>query len=303
MADWLLLRLPREETGLATWLVVDARGTPSSPPQSGPLALAAARTPGRRVCVLISGADVLLAEPDVPVKAGAKLQQLVPYALEEQLAEDIEELHFALGKRSSESPRVPVAVVARALLDQWLATLRAAGIEPDAMYADSELLPENPGQSVALLEADAVSVRPPGGTTVTLPVDALAEALEIARAGAESSATGGRGLILYTGAPEWQQHSAQVEAARPYFDGIKVQLLAGGPLALYAQQLPSTAAINLLQGPYAPVSSRGVGLKAWRVAAILLGALIGLHVIGKAAELQVLKRHERQLYASIHDTF
>jgi general secretion pathway protein L len=248
---------------------------------------------------------VLLAEPEVPLKAGVKLQQLVPYALEEHLADDIEDLHFALGRRAPESTRVPVAVVAKALLDQWLAELRAAGIEPDAVYADSELLPQNPGQAVALLEADTISVRPPGGTPVTLPADALGEALEIARSGAdaEASATGGRGLILYTGAAEWHQHSAQVEAARPHFDGIKVQLLASGPLALFAQQLPATAAINLLQGPYAPVSARGVGLQAWRVAAMLLGCLIALHVVGKAAELQFLKRHERQLDASIRETF
>jgi general secretion pathway protein L len=303
MADWLLLRLPRADAELATWLVVDARGAPISPPQSGPLGLAAARAPGRRVCLLVGGAEVLLAEPEVPVKAGAKLPQLVPYALEEHLAEDIEDLHFALGKRSGESSRIPVAVVARALLDGWLAELRGAGIEPDAVYADSELLPENPGQAVALLEGDMVSVRPPGGTPVTLPADALGEALEIARSGAESSGTGARGLILYTGAAEWQQHSAQVEAARPHFDGIRVQLLAGGPLALFAQQLPSAAAINLLQGSYAPVSSRGAGFMAWRVAAILLASLIGLHVVGKAAELHVLKRHERQVDASIRDTF
>jgi general secretion pathway protein L len=303
MADWLLLRLPHAGTELATWLVVDARGAPLSPPQSGPLALAAARVPGRRVCVLVSGADVLLADPEVPIRAGAKLQQLVPYALEEQLAEDIEELHFAVGKRAAESTRVPVAVVTRALLDEWLSTVRGAGIEPDAVYADSELLPHNPGQAVALLEADTVCVRPPGGAPVTLPIDALPEALEIVRGGAELSGTGGRGLILYTGPAEWHQHSAQVEAARPHFDGIKVQLLAGGPLALFAQQLPSTDAINLLQGAYAPVSSRGVGFKAWRVAAILLAGLIGLHVVGKAAELQLLKRHERQLDASIRDTF
>jgi general secretion pathway protein L len=303
MSDWLLLRLPHADTELATWLVVDARGAPLSPPQSGPLALAAARAPGRRVCVLVGAAEVMLAEPEVPVKAGAKLQQLVPYALEEHLADDIEDLHFAIGKRSGESTRVPVAVVARALLDGWLAELRGAGIEPDAIYADSELLPQNPGQAVALLEADTVSVRPPRGTPVTLPADALGEALEIARAGGEPSGTGGRGLILYTGAAEWHQHSAQVEEARPHFDGIKVQLLTGGPLALFAHQLPSAAAINLLQGPYAPVSSRGVGFKAWRVAAILLASLIGLHVVGKAAELQFLKRHERQIDASIRDTF
>jgi general secretion pathway protein L len=303
MAEWLLLRLPRSSEDPATWLVTDAQGVPAGPPQSGPLALAAARIAGRRVCVVVPGAEVLLAEPEVPVKAGAKLQQLIPYALEEHLADDIEDLHFAIGKRGADSLRTPVAVVARSLLDDWLATLRAAGIEPEALYADSDLLPQNPGQAVALLEEEAVFVRPPGGSPVTLPADALAEALEIAQSGADTTATGARGLILYTGAAEWQRHSGLVEAARPHFDGIKVQLLTGGPLALFAQQLPHTSAINLLQGTYAPNAARATGLRAWRVAAMLLGALLLLHVAGKAAELSVLKKREHQLDASIRDTF
>jgi general secretion pathway protein L len=302
MSDWLLLRLPRTSEQAATWLVVDARGAPTGPPQSGPLSLAVPRAAGRRVCVLAPGADVLLAAPDVPHKAGARLQQLVPYALEEDLAENIDELHFAIGKRTADSLNTPVAVVARALLDEWLATLRAAGLEPEALYADSDLLPVNPGQAVALLEEDVVSVRPPGGSPVTLPADALGEALEIAQSGADASA-GARGLILYTGAAEWQRHSAQVEAARPRFDGIKVQLLTGGPLALFAQQLPAGTATNLLQGSYAPTATRAVGLKAWRLAAMLLAGLVALHVAGKTVELQVLKKRERQVDTSIRETF
>src|ERR1700756_2161412 len=124
MADWLLLRLPRVPDEPATWLVVDARGTPVGPPQGGPLTLAAARTAGRRVCVLVPGTDVLLAEPEGPVKAGLKLQQLVTHPLEEHLADDIDQLQSAIGKRASDSPRARVAVVARALLDEWLTTLR-----------------------------------------------------------------------------------------------------------------------------------------------------------------------------------
>jgi len=303
MSDWLLLRLPRTPDQPASWLVTDARGAPSGPPQSGPLSLAVPRAAGRRVCVLVPGADVLLAEPDVPVKAGAKLQQLVPYALEEHLAEDIDDLHFSIGRRTSDSgARAPVAVVARALLDDWLTTLRAAGLEADVVYADSDLLPKNPGQAVALLEEDAVFVRPPGGSPVTLPADALGQALEIDQAGADAT-TGGRGLILYTGAAEWQRHSPQIEAARPHFDGIKVQLLTGGPLALFAQQLVDGNPINLLQGSYAPTSSRAVGFRAWRVAAMLLGCLIALHVFGKAAELTVLKKREHQVDVSIRDTY
>jgi general secretion pathway protein L len=300
MADWLLIRLPRVPGGNASWLIADSRGAASGAPQEGPLSLAAPRAAGRRVCVLVPGADVLLTETEVPVKAGARLAQLVPYALEEQLADDIEQLHFAIGRRAGDSSPAPVAVVARSLLQEWLTTLRAAGIEPAMIYADSDLLPENPGQAVALLEEDAVVVRPPGGAPVTLPAAALGEALDIALAGADG---GGRGLILYTGAAEWQLHSAQVEAARANFDGIKVQLLTGGPLALFAQQLSSVAPINLLQGSYQPTSSHAAGLRAWRVAAMLLAGLIALHVVGKAWQLHSLHSKEHQVDASIRDTF
>ena len=302
MAEWLLLRLPRVRGEIATWLVVDARGVPVGPPQGGPLTLAAPRAAARRVCVLVPGTDVLLAEPEVPAKAGLKLQQLVPYALEEQLADDIEDLHFAIGRRGADSTRAPVAVVARALLDEWLGALRSSGIAPEELYADSELLPENPGHAVLLLEEDAVYVRPPGGSPVTLPCDALAEALEIARSGGADSGSA-RGLILYTGAAEWQRHSAQVEAARAHFDGVRIQLLTDGPLPLLAQQLPLATPINLLQGGYAPTATRAVGLRAWRIAAMLLVSLLALHIAGKVGELEVLKSRERQVDASIRDTF
>jgi general secretion pathway protein L len=314
MADWLLLRLPRTPQEPASWLIASPAGAPLTTTHSGPLAAAAAPAATRRVCVLVPGTDVALAEPEIPVRSGVKVQQLVPYALEEQLAEDIDALHFAIGKRAADATRTPVAVVARTLMDAWLAELRAAGIEPECLYADSELLPQNPGQAVALLEEDAVWVRAPGAPPVCLPIDALGEALEIAAATAaggesaqphatprEDAAT--RGLILYSASAEWQRHSPEVEAARGRFVSLKVQLLGDGPLALFAQQLPSTAAINLLQGTYTPARSRTLGLSAWRVAALLLVALVALHVIGKTVELRALKSKERQVDASISDTF
>jgi len=305
MADWLLIRMPRSPELPATWLVVDSRGNPSGPPQSGPLSLAAPRAVNRRICVLVPGTDVLLTEPDVPMKAGTKLQQVVPYALEEQLADDIDDLHFAIGKRATDSAKTPVAVIRRALMDEWLTSLKSSGLDPESMYADSDLLPQNPGQAVALLEEDVVVVRPPLGAPVTLPVEALGEALEIAQqqASPELAATGVRGLVLYTGAAEWHQQSAKIESLRERFDGIKIQLLSAGPLALFGQQLPVAAPINLLQGPYAPTTARTVGWKSWKVAAILLASLIGLHVAGKAAELTTLKKSEHTLDLSIGDTF
>ena len=308
MADWLLIRLSRETAAPVSFLVADSAGRIVSTAQRGVLAQAAALAPGRRVCVLVPGADVLLTEVDVPVKSGARVQQVVPFALEEQLAEDIDQLHFAVGRRAGDSVRTPVAVVSRALMGEWLAALGGAGITAEAMYADSNLIPANPGQAVALLEGDGATVRPVGGSPVTMPVDALAEALELVRPAPDAMVASERtasGLVLYTGAPEWHQRSREVEAVRERFDGIKVQLLTDGPLALFAQQLPTatTGAINLLQGPYAPATALNSGWRAWRLAAALLVALVALHAAGSAAELIALSRTEHRLDGAIAETF
>jgi hypothetical protein len=293
MADWLLLRLPRDRQAQASWILADARGNALSAPQSGPLEQAAQRATGRHVCVLVPGEDVLLAEPELPVKAGAKLQQIVPYALEEQLAEDIDDLHFAIGKRAASSAVTPVAVVALSLMDEWTSTLKAAGLAPESMYVDSDLLPHNPGHAVALLEDDIVTVRAPVGATFSMPADALTEALQLVRPAAEpSEGTTGRGLILYTGAAEWQEHSPNVESIRDQFDGIKVQLLTSGPLSLLSQQLPTAKPINLLQGRYAPQSTHTVG---WRHGASPPCCWRGssLHVAGKGPSLHAQRAEKR----------
>ncbi|HUN25358.1 MAG TPA: type II secretion system protein GspL [Steroidobacteraceae bacterium] len=309
MAEWLLIRLPREPHTAAAWLVCDGAGRVVAPQQHGPLAQAAALGAARRVCAIVPSEDVLITAVEVPLKSGMKVQQIVPYALEEQLAEDIESLHFAVGKHPLPGGRTPVAVVTRSLMSEWLGALRAAGLSADALYAASDLIPANPGQAVALLEQDSAVVRPAGGLPLTLPLSALGEALElISPAPGEMTAPAdrsGSGLVLYTGAAEWHQCSQEVEARRERFDGIKVQLLAEGSLALLAQRVPAAAleAINLLQGPYGETSSLAGSWKAWRLAAALLGALIVLHAAGGAAELYSLQRSERTLDAAIDDTF
>ncbi|HEY2590473.1 MAG TPA: type II secretion system protein GspL [Steroidobacteraceae bacterium] len=310
MADWLLIRLARKAAAPASWLVTDGAGRIVFREQHGALPEAAGLAPGRRVCALVPAGDVVLTEADVPVKSGIKAQQVVPFALEEQLATDVESLHFALGRRAVDSARMPVAVISRALLEGWLAELAAAGLKPEAVFAESELAPINPGQAVAVLEGDDAIVRPPGALPVTMPIDALADALHLARPAGEAviaaEPPGGGGLVLYTGPAEWHQHQRIVESLRDRFDGIKVQLLTEGPLPLYAQRLAAAVsgeAINLQQGAYAPASSLGSGWRVWRVAAILLVALVALHAAGSATALMSLTRAERAVNVAIEQTF
>jgi general secretion pathway protein L len=318
MADWLLIRIGNDP-GTVDYLAADGAGRIVETLRTGSLAEAAQHKAGRRICVLGPASDVLLTDAEVPVKSGTRYQQIVPFALEEQLAEDIESLHFAVGKRVGDASRIPVAVVSRALIDGWLNHLRDAGIVPDCLYADSSLVPENPGQAVLVLSGDSVILRATDKPPVTLPLTALAEALELLRPAAAPAAVtepavadlsrsavagfGGNGLVVYAGEAEWQQYGATIEAVRGEFERLSVQLLPDGPLGLFAQSLPGTSAINLLQGTYAPASPLAGGFKAWRIAAAMLVGLLVLHGIGSAAQLMMLKRAERRLDDSIGETF
>jgi len=51
---------------------------------------------GRRVLLIIPNEDVVLTSVKIPSKNKKQLLQAIPFALEENLAEDIEDLHFSI---------------------------------------------------------------------------------------------------------------------------------------------------------------------------------------------------------------
>src|SRR5581483_1760625 len=72
------------------------------------------------------------------------------YALEEQLAEDLETLHFALGPRQGAS-RYPVAIVSRARMAEWTGALAAVGLHPQALVPEQLALPSSDDGHIHLL--------------------------------------------------------------------------------------------------------------------------------------------------------
>jgi len=295
MAEWLLLRLDRSFEEHVSWMPADGRGQPQGAPQSGTLRQAAGEAAGRRLAVIVPGSDVLTTEVELPVKAGVRLQQVVPYALEEQLAADIETLHFAVGARDETSGRTSVAVVTRALMDQWLGALSAAGLSAEVLCTEASLLPDNPGHVVMMLEGDTLWIRRAGQSTLTLPASDLAAVLG-ASLGADMH---GENLICYVSPEDWQRRSSEVEALRARCASLKVQLLNFGPLPLFAPQLSSGHFLNLLCAEYAPRVSFGSGWHRWRLAATLAGVLFAVHVGGLALQLHEQHRTEQALDSAI----
>ncbi|HEV7606156.1 MAG TPA: type II secretion system protein GspL [Steroidobacteraceae bacterium] len=305
MTESLIIHL--RDGAAPQWMVCNDDGHVVVNAVSGELAQATAMSTGRRVAVILPASEVLATDSDAPAKGAAKLAQVIPFALEERVADEIENLHFAIGDRDAVSGRVPVAVIARSLIDARLAELRAAGLDPQAIYSESTLLPAMPGQMIALLDGDTLTLRTADAPPLVLPALSIGDAFEMALS-MQSSAVAGLepaplGLLLYAGHDEWQAHQSAVEAFRERFTGMKVQLLPSGPLSVLAPAAASGDAVNLLQGALAVTSSLEVGWRSWRVAAVLAASLLCLHLGARGVELNRLRKTEASLDAGIQQAF
>lgn len=283
----------------AEWLLFDPSGARHSEVQTGLLADAAGLAAGRKAIVIVPGTDVLLAEPVLPMKSGAKLLQVLPFALEEQLASDVEDMHFAVGKREG-SPGTPVAAVAVDLMDRWQASLRGAGIHAEAIYAESGLLPVTADGVTLMIDSTRVYVRRHNGSGAVLDVEPLIEAVQLALASGEAAR---ENVTIYLTDDVYERDRDLFEGLREFTASLQLKLLPNGPLQLFAAAAVNGSAINLLQGPYATKTKLNISFQPWRYAAVLAGAFLALHLGLKTWQYFDLQDTEAQLDRQIMEVF
>ena len=306
MPHSLLLRLPPAGQEETEWLTLDETGAPTPTRQRGSLSLAAAVWRTGRVVVLAPATQILLAEPELPPGSGAKLARAVPFALEEQLTEDVDLLSFAIGRRRGNGG-TPVAVVSRAVLTAWLAELNAAGFDPQAIYADISAMPENPGQTVLWLEKERLAVRRPGALPFAVELSPVKEALVVAGVIADpldsAEPKPKESAILYVTREDWARIQGEFEDLLEDFESLKVQLLTDGPLPWLARGLEAPEAVNLLQGEFSRTTDYSARWRQWRIAAALAVALLVVHVAAQALQIRHAKHDSAALDGEISQLF
>ncbi len=307
MPQSLLLRLPPAGEEETEWLTLDDSGAPTPTRQRGSLSLAAAVWRSGRVVVLAPATQILLAEPQLPPGSGARLARAVPFALEEQLTEDVEQLTFAVGQRR-DSGATPVAVVSRSVLQAWLADLGAAGFAPQAIYPDISLMPENPSQTVLWLEKERLAVRRPGALPFAVELSPVREALVVASVIADpldpvEEPKPKENAILYVTREDWVRVQGEFEDLLEEFASLKVQLLPDGPLPWLARGLQVHDGVNLLQGEFSRSTDYGARWRQWRTPAALAAALLLIHLSAQALQLRHVKRESAALDGEILQVF
>lgn len=288
--DHLLLRLLPD--GAASWCLGSA---PERIALGTPAAAAAAAT-GCRVTVLVPGAAVTLLAARLPTRQQQRLRQALPYALEDQLAADVETLHFAAAGRR-DGDEVSCAVVERAVLKDWLAALEAAGIHADAVLPDLLALPRAAGEWSLLAEAGGVLLRYDELRGLATDTATLPHLLPL--------------LLQQQGErrpSRLRLHDATGDGATDALlrgwcaeQGIELQAttVTGDALTVLAPAALRGEGINLLQGEFSRREKTRQLWRPWRAAAALLAALLLLQGGMAIARYSSLSRADAELDAQI----
>ena len=249
---------------------------------------------GRKVVGLIPGGDVLLTAVRLPPMAASKLRQGIAYALEDQLIDDLEAQHFALGDRVGEEQSV--GVIARGRLQYWLDRFAAVGITPRALYADASCIAPKPGDLLVWIDGDEARIVPPEGRAEYAPIALLEDSL---RAHLATQGASSLGIWIYATAADLERHADTIEALRRATAPLHVHMLQTGPLPWLATHWSIGRPINLLQAEYAPRATINQSWLRWRWAAGLAALLLIAHLGTRELEWARLQQLERDVDAQL----
>ncbi len=302
------------EAPLFDWVLLDASGEHQAsgcdePREAIEDALNRNSLEGVRLIGLIPGDEALFCFADIPAKQARFIRQALPFAVEEQLAQDVDSVHLALGDQDANGYRV--AAIDRQRMAYWLDVFSGwDNVELEAIYPDAALLPLQSHDWAICLGGEFALIASSRGEWMTMRIENLPMFAQTLALPPEDEVVAEVQVVIYGsddafGASE-ELVSSLVAAPRLTVDR---EVMEGGAIELLSRShyQHAATAINLCQGPYAAGQSEGGPLRAWRpaiaVAAAWFVLLTGSQVALGYYHQQQADAAATQAMAIYHETF
>ncbi len=312
MAERLFVKMPAEDrdadmsSALYEWRTMNTAGEWLSEAERGTLASLTETVNEAKaqrellVQVLISGSKVSVRR--LPISAAEKrhMQNLLPYQLEDEVACDVEQLHFAYG--------VPVdGFVSVAYLDrQWFADVlqrfAEAGIEVDTCLPETQLLSCEAGACTLSLDNE-LAVNTAGGFAFSLDKTLVEPGLRLL----DSLDPEPESLTLVAPSEEQLQELEQAlsESQREKIehrfqrDSWGAFNIVQGSMALNTR----TAVLDLCSGQFARRLPIAQWWSLWRKLAIFAALVLAVFLLVNFLQVQQLKAAQAEMQKDIESAF
>ncbi|MGK0500134.1 MAG: type II secretion system protein L [Oceanicoccus sp.] len=225
------------------------------------------------------------------------LRQTIPYTLEDDCVDDVDDVHFALGVPADNS--VPLAIIKRGQLQQLIADAEQQQLEVQQLVSELTFLPL-PEQGWCLyIEGDRWLLR--AGEQQGFALDAATASIALQLLLEEIDFLPEQ-LWVFTDLENQVAVTNQLpELLRgicQWRDQDYWQVVAEA-----VSQQSSVSGINLLQGDFARQLPWGKWWVSWRIPAILLAAGFVFAIVTSYAQISLLEQRNVELRAAIESSY
>jgi general secretion pathway protein L len=312
MAETLFIRLGSNKQEPIHWLIfadnqegIIASGELSSADE---LTQLSEKAQHREVVAFIPACDVAFKSLKVPSKSVRAMRQAVPYMLEDELAQDVEQLFFAYQdlKTDKDDNNCFVAAVQHKQMEHWQSWLSTANIPCKTMIPDALVLPYDGNNPSAILLGQQVLLRTSHWLAMAIDNDVwpvvtkeLVKENDITintystLVGVNSSLENAVTDINNTTVEETTDESHQV-----FINALPEEL----PLALLAANV-NKQSFNLLQNEYQIKTQHSPTIKNWLWAASIAICALLLNVALKGTQLIQLNSQQAQVEQQIISSY
>jgi general secretion pathway protein L len=294
MAEQLVIYLKDLNTLEADWVFSHQNGEITTPLSSGSISELVDKNKNsilsvQKITVIIYAEHIHLSYQNIPAKNRQRALQAIPFALEEQLADDIDLLHFATS--SPQKNIYPVAAIKHETIRNILDKLKEFKITPDNIHADISCLPQDNNSWNLFSHQNNISIDQHKNSVIYADTGSFAIILNQLLQQTDENQLPDT-INIWS---DSDTSTLQLPTTIPENIKIIQHEYKQSPLSTFSKYLTQKNIINLLQGPYKVVSQTDHWWKAWKIAAALAVISISFELISGGIQLNRLESESKSI--------
>ena len=254
------------------------------------LANAAELIQDRKIVILLPIEQLYITSVSVQTKNKKQLEKAIPYALEDDLTEDIENLHFALGKRKDDGD-IPVIVISKSHLDHLIKILSNVNILPDVITADIYGLDWEKDQWTFCIDDGHLLARTEQWNGFGCETNDFKDFMSAAL---NEQTEAPSKIFVYSHPDEKLEDVHQL---------ANVQLDDFWSPSAFIKGFTEDDCINLLQSDYVKADKQHKTIRPWKIAAALAAIWVTISMGQTALEYSQLNSQDKKLTTEIKQVF
>tara|TARA_B100001094_G_scaffold297085_1_gene319797 strand:+ start:3441 stop:4667 length:1227 start_codon:yes stop_codon:yes gene_type:complete len=289
MSNKTIIRLNENSPESAEWIEISDQGRQISAPQSGALQNLPNQLRSNPIFVLLPGTETTTKFLKLPIKSFQKIRAAIPFALEEELAGDIKDLHFSFIKIKG-NDEIPIVIIEKKRLNYYQQLLDDCNIEAHLITSELFGLEMIKNTITAMIEPNKIMINNGSNISVVIENDNSHDINNIINQIKESA-----NYIQVYLREDIKNHEHLSNDLKDNHDNIDIKLIPSHSLQKLSQTIINSNSVNLLQGKYAAKIDLEKYFKPWKYAAISIIALCFTLLLNKALLYNKLTNDESDL--------